>query len=191
MSWKGFITGFTLAIAAFVWTGCQTPGAPQEVVCQADEIRSGDTLTVSFLDIPEPILDKEFQVRADGTVNLPLIGSVKATGKKLGEFEAEIQKSYVPRFYTRLTLVVKPGTRFYFVGGEVKQPGQQIYLGQTTVLRAITSAGDFTDFANRRRVEIIRANGQREIVNANKIRQDPRLDRPICPGDAVYVQRSL
>ena len=91
-----------------------------------------------------------------------------------------------------MTVVVKPGLRFYSVGGEVKQPGRQQYAGQITVLRAIVTCGDFTEFANRRKVEIIRASGQREVMDCNKARKDPmKFDRPICPGDAIFVPRSL
>lgn len=73
----------------------------------------------------------------------------------------------------------------------MKSAARQIYVGSTTVLRAITSCGDFTEFANRRKVEIIRANGQREVMDCNKARKDPsKYDRPICPGDAIFVPRS-
>ncbi len=40
----------------------------------------------------------------------------------------------------------------------VKQPGREIYVGKTTVTKAITSAGDFTDYASHN-VKLIRANG--------------------------------
>jgi protein involved in polysaccharide export with SLBB domain len=86
---------------------------------------------------------------------------------------------------------VKPDQRFYSVGGEVYQKGRQLYIGKTTVLRAIASCGDFTEFANRRKVEITRADGRREIMDCKAALRDPRLDRPICPGDHINVPRSL
>jgi polysaccharide biosynthesis/export protein len=193
MNWKGFVTGLGVLGIAFGWIGCATPENTSPVICQSDVIRAGDTVTVSFLDIPqaEPEKEKEFQIRGDGTINMPQIGPVKAVGKKFGELEAELQKVYVPRFYNRLTLIIKPKERFYSVGGQVKQPGRQVYLGETTVIRAIISAGDFNEFANPKKVEIVRATGEREIVNCNKAREHPKLDRPICPGDSIYVPRSF
>jgi protein involved in polysaccharide export with SLBB domain len=86
---------------------------------------------------------------------------------------------------------VKPGERFYTVGGEVVAKSRQLYVGQTTVLRAIVSCGDFTEFANKRKVEIIRADGTREVMDCVKARKNPKFDRPVCPGDAIFVPRSL
>jgi protein involved in polysaccharide export with SLBB domain len=115
-----------------------------------------------------------------------------ATNKKFNVFEKEIQNEYLKgKFYKQIKVVVKPGDRFYTVGGEVNAKGRQIYVGQTTVLRAIVSCGDFTEFANRKRVEILRADGTREVIDCVKARRDQRYDRPVCPGDAIFVPQSL
>ena len=78
MTWKGWISALGLLIAAATWIGCVAPGAPKPYVCAADNIGTGDTLIISLLDIPEPILDKEFVVRTDGTINVPYLGTVSA-----------------------------------------------------------------------------------------------------------------
>jgi protein involved in polysaccharide export with SLBB domain len=192
MTWKGWISAITLFTAALSWTGCVNDEAVQPFVCADDEIRIGDTLTINLLDIPDPLTDKQFVVRSDGSVNLPYVGSVEAAKKKFGQFEREVQQVYIQKkIYRQVTVVVKPGDRFYSVGGEVKAPGRQIYTGQTTALRAIVTCGDFTEFANRKKVEIIRANGIREVMDCDKARENPtKYDRPICPGDAIFVPRS-
>ena len=193
MIWKGWISALGLFVLTATWIGCQTADTKTQFVCVDDEIRIGDTLNISWLDIPEPITDKSFVVRNDGKVNLPFLGSVQTANKKFGEFEKEVQSAYIEKkIYRQVTVVVKPGERFYSVGGEVKAPGRQQYVGQTTVLRAIVTCGDFTEFANKRKVEIIRASGEREIMDCKKARENPKKsDRPICPGDAIFVQRSL
>ena len=193
MIWNRWISALGLLIFAVVWTGCPTVGHRQtDYVCTDDEIRVGDTLIISLLDIPEPLTDKEFVVRNDGLVNLPFLGSIKASAKRFGDFEREVQAAYLEKkIFRQVTVVVKPGIRFYSVGGEVKQPGRMAYSGQTTVLRAIVTCGDFTEFANRRKVEIIRSNGDREVMDCNQARKDPKRDRQICPGDAIFVPRSL
>lgn len=194
---KGWISSLVLLLLAVLMVGCETAGSRAQqgtaYVCTDDEVRIGDTLVISLLDIPEALSEKGFVVRGDGTINLPLLGAVKAGGKKFGELERDVQTAYISnKIYRQVTVVVKPGDRFYSVGGEVKAPGRQIYAGQTTVLRAIVTCGDFTDFANRRKVEIIRASGERELMDCIKARKDPKkLDRPICPGDAIFVPRSL
>lgn len=193
MIWKGWISSLGLLVLTVSWVGCETPDA-QPFVCASDDVRPGDTLMLSIFDVPDAqkIVDKEFVVRTDGTINVPYLQSVQAAGKTFGQFERELQTNYIAaKIFKQPTIIVKPGLRFYSVGGEVKQAGKIPYSGQTTVLRAIVSAGDFTEFANRRKVEIVRANGQFEIMDCNKARKNPKFDRPLCPGDSIRVPRSL
>lgn len=194
MTWKGWISALGLLVFVATWVGCETPGAVKPYICAADDIRAGDTLMISILDVPEAqrITDKEFVVRSDGTINVPNLQTVQAAGKTFGQFERELQTNYIAKkIFRQPTVVVKPGIRFYTVGGEVKAPARMAYSGGITVIRAIVSCGDFTDFANRKKVEISRANGDREVVDCIKARRDAKYDRPICPGDAIFVPRSL
>jgi protein involved in polysaccharide export with SLBB domain len=116
-----------------------------------------------------------------------------AANKTRGELEREIHDYYVPSIYKQMTVVVRhePQTRFYSVGGEVKAPGRQVYISAMTVLKAIQSSGDFTDFANKRRVKLIHANGKSQVVNCKKIIKYPNLDLPVYPGDTIVVPRRL
>ena len=67
----------------------------------------------------------------------------------------------------------------------------QIYSGQMTVSKAITSSGDFTDFANRKKVWLIRANGQRIKLNCDDILNGDAPDPQVYPGDQIQVTRRL
>jgi protein involved in polysaccharide export with SLBB domain len=192
MIWNRWISTLALLVLAACWAGCETD-RPHAYVCSDDVIRVGDALRISLLDIgPDALQEKEFVVRTDGSVNLPLIGSLIASNKTFSAFEREIQSAYIDKkFYRQITVVAKPGDRFYYVSGEVKGATRQIYTGPTTVLRAIAACGDFTDFANRKRVEILRANGDREVMDCKRARKNPKVDRPVCPGDHIIVPRSL
>src|SRR3954469_19956968 len=124
MIWKGWISALGLFVLTVAWTGCMADHAPGEYHCTDDEIRIGDTLLISILDVPDTDRqqDKEFVVRNDGTVNLPRLGMLpmKADGKKFGAFEREIQAAYITNnIYRVVTVAVKPGLRFYTVAGEV------------------------------------------------------------------------
>ena len=195
MIWKAWISTLALFALAVTWTGCETDGPHGTFVCTADEIRTGDTLIVSLLDIPpeQQLTEKQFVVRNDGAVNLPFIGSMKAAGKKFGEFERQVQTTYITKkIFNQVTVVVKAGDRFYTVDGEVKGPSRQPYIGETTVIRAIASCGGFTEFANRRKVKVLRGTGETEIVDCKKAAENPKkFDRTICPGDVIIVPRSL
>ena len=197
MIWKGWISALGLLALVVTWTGCAPRGLQAPYICSDDDIRIGDILLISILDVPDTdrLQDKEFVVRNDGMVNLPRLNMLvmKADGKKFGVFEREIQAAYITNnIYRNVTVSVKPGLRFYTVAGEVNSHGSKMqYTGPTTLLRAIASAGDFTEFANRRRVEITRANGEREVVDCKQAIRDSKKDRPICPGDYIFVPRSL
>jgi protein involved in polysaccharide export with SLBB domain len=193
MTWKGWISSFGLLVLAAVWVGCKTPPLLPPHVCTDDVILLGDTLTISLLNIPDPPSEGQHVVRADGTVNIFRLGPVPAAGKKFSEFERETKDAYIEKkLYTQITVVVKPGDRFYTVAGEVNTHGVRlVYQGSTTVLRAIASAGDFTEFANRTEVAITRADGKREIVDCKHARTHPEYDRTICPGDYIFVPRSF
>jgi len=186
-----WIGALGVILLAWVFAGCVTthPPSPQ-TPCALDELRLGDNVVMNFTDIPQPgFPEQRVRVKDDGTLTLPMNLSVVAAGKKIGVVEKEIRALFVPKLYNQLTVTIKTDDRFYFVGGEVKSPSRQIYLGETTVLRAIQSCGDFSDFANRRKVEVLRADGRREIVDCKKARKDPRYDAIICPGDAIHIPR--
>jgi serine/threonine protein kinase len=81
------------------------------------------------------------------------------------------------------------GGRWYYVSGEIRSPGRHAYDSRITLLQAITSAGDFTDFADKERVKLTSADGHSQIVNCLKALDDPSLDLGLQPGDTIYVPR--
>jgi polysaccharide export outer membrane protein len=151
----------------------------------------GDTVTVDFSGTADQIPEHVEPIKEDGTITLPLIGAVRALGKTAGELQNDIHDLYVPKFYVRLTVTVSSPQRVFYFGGEVKQPGRLIYAGETTVTKAIQAAGDFTDFANRNKVLLIRGTGDTIKVNCTKAMQDPSLDPPVYPGDQIQVPRRI
>jgi protein involved in polysaccharide export with SLBB domain len=151
----------------------------------------GDTVTVTLTGLPETIEPHAEPIKEDGTITMPYIGHVQAAGKTAGEVQNEIYDLYVPKIYRHVTVTVNTGDRVYYVTGEVKQPGRQLYTGQMTVTKAISTAGDFTDFANHKKVWLIRANGQRIKVNCDKAIQDASQDPLVYPNDQVQVPRRI
>ena len=57
------------------------------------------------------------------------------------------------------------------------------------MLKAISSAGDFSEFGDKTEVTITRVGDRKEVVDCKKALKDPKLDRPLFPGDRVYVPR--
>jgi polysaccharide export outer membrane protein len=153
----------------------------------ADRFAVGDLITVKFSGTIDNIPPHEERTKDDGNITLPLIGAVQAAGKTPTELQKEIHDRYVPDYYKRLTVIVTGEQRVYYVGGQVRQPGRQVYLGTTTVTKAIQSAGDFTDFAAKRRVELTRADEKTITLDCVKAAKDPSLDLPVYPGDKINV----
>jgi polysaccharide export outer membrane protein len=197
--------GLALVVAVFgLWlSGCagtkgqfadlQEQGEAPKQPSILDTLQVGEAITITFSDLPAPIPPTEERVKEDGTITLLQNQTFIAAGKTRRELEQEIRERYVPKYYVNMTVSVKQqeNTRFYFVDGEVKAPGRQVYLGEMSVLKAIASCGGVTDFSNRRKVRLIRANGKIEIVNALKALEDPSLDLRVYPGDRVVVPRSI
>ncbi len=182
----------TLAMAGCVTSNngdVMAPPSSDYASVAVAKLHVGDTIIVSFDGLPETILPQEKTINEDGTITLSEIGSVKAAGKTTGQLEVTIHDLYVPKLYTHLTVTVKAGMRVFYVRGEVKIPNRQEYSGQMTVTKAITSAGDFTDYANRKKVILIRANGQRFKLNCNDILDGSAPDPQVYPGDQIEVPR--
>lgn len=168
-----------------------TNSVPSERII--DLVSVGDTLLITFADLPIVTLPEEQRVKEDGTISLMQNQTFEAKGKTRGQLEREIRERYVPRFFKNMTVSVrhKQDTQFYFVDGEVKLPNRQVYISRTTVLKAIASAGGFTDFAKKSKVKLTRVDGRIYVINCNKALSDPRLDLEVYPGDKIMVPRRL
>ena len=171
-----------------VMTGSPVTGYTLEEVAR---FHVGDTVIVTLSGLPQDIPAHQEPIKEDGTITMPDIGHVQAAGKTAGELQNEIYNLYVPKLYRHLTVTVVPGDRVYYVTGEVKGPGRQLYVGQMTVTKAITTAGGFTDFANHRKVWLVRANGQRIKVNCNEALRNPAKDMQVYPNDQIEVPRRI
>ena len=127
----------------------------------------------------------EQTVKGDGTITLWYSKTFHVAGKTRGQVEKEIHDAYVPDYWVNATVTVshQVQSRFYYVGGEVKAPGRQVYIGRISVTRAIQSAGDFTDWANKKKVQLIRSNGEKKVINCVKALEKPELDLEVFPGD--------
>ena len=153
-------------------------------------LRVGDLVMINFSDVERPPGKVEVNIPDSGVITLPYNVKIKADGKTTTELENEIRSKYVPALYIALTVTVRTDMRVYYVDGEVKNPrGALPYVGETTVLRAIANVGGFSDFANRKNIELRRLNGERHIINYYKALKDSKLDLPVYPNDHIIVNK--
>ncbi len=169
------------------------PGGALPLSAPTPTLRPTDLVIINFFDLPNGTQMPEFRdrIRDDGTITLIYNVVVQAAGKTPGQLQDAIRDAYVPKLFNRLTVSVKTEERWYYVGGEVKVPNRFVYSGDITVLRSIDSAGGFTDFANRRKIELRRANGQKFKVNYYRALEDAKQDLPVYPNDQVVVSKRI
>ncbi len=74
----------------------------------------------------------------------------------------------------------------FYITGEVRKPDAYKFEEGTTVIKAATMAGGFTDKASQGRIKIIR-----KIDGKEKVIEKAELDEPILPGDVVVVPESF
>ena len=181
-------------------TGCGGLGAPRPVQpaepsrpSTETRLRVGDQIQVRLetggqVTAPSQLYD--LIIDENGQISLPLVGQVPAAGKTTSELSEGIQSRYVPRFFVRCSALVVTAARFFYVGGEVKSAGRFQWTEDVTLIKAINTAGGFTDYANRSKVEVIRES-VKVVYDYEELRRNPAKDAPIRPGDSIWVVRSL
>jgi polysaccharide export outer membrane protein len=128
----------------------------------SSEYRIGieDVLDISVRNNPD--LAKVVPVRPDGKISLPLINDIVVVGltpMELRDVLIEKFSAYVQR--PDVSVVVREIHSFKVsVIGSVKTPGRYELKGPSTVLDALALAEGFTEFASRRKITILRRDGE-------------------------------
>ncbi|MFA0731445.1 MAG: hypothetical protein LKKZDAJK_001650 [Candidatus Fervidibacter sp.] len=172
----------------WVWGVGQTPEAVETY-----RLNPGDHLNITVLG--EPLLSGDQLIGPDGTIRLPLIGTVMAAGLTLDELTQRLTQS-LRRFLRDPKVVVAlkqlpPMFRRIYVLGAVKMPGAYALPtgGSATVIDAIALAGGFAEEADLERVRIFQKDGRVLTVNLKNFQADGfRLNgSTLQPGDLVWV----
>ena len=152
-----------------------------------------DVIDVSVFQVPE--LSKAVQVAADGTINLPLAGTILAAGKTSGEIERDVAARLGRKYLQspQVNVYVKEyNSQQVTIDGSVRRPGVYPLRGPMTLLQAIATAQGFTDTANSTVVIFRTANNARTAAqfNVDDIRAGKAKDSNVVQGDVVVVTNS-
>lgn len=119
-------------------------------------IGADDVLDVNVWKEQE--LTRTLQVRPDGKISMPLLGDVQAAGMTPGQLAQNVSER-LKKFLTapQVTVILTQiNSQRVYVMGEVTRPGAYPVLPGMTVLQAISSAGGLTQFANSKKIFVMR-----------------------------------
>lgn len=132
-----------------------------------------------------------FLIPNDGSVRLPLVGSVNILGLTESQAASKLTESY-KRYLKNPFVSVKILNQKLFVLGEVRKPGVvQVTHGTMSLFEALAYSGDLTDDAERTNVKIIRGGLRTPLVkevnlaNLSTLRVASLI---LQPNDIVYIQ---
>ncbi|MBK8505602.1 MAG: polysaccharide biosynthesis/export family protein [Saprospiraceae bacterium] len=140
---------------------------------------------------PDALYYNSYEVDANGYITLPLIDTLKVSGLTTNQLKSRLDEAYKPYLKMASTSVKLANLRVTILG-EVESPGVQYFFSnQTTILEAISLAGDFTDFGNRQKVKLIRREGKSTktiILDLNKPDFLGTEYYFIHPNDLIYIE---
>ena len=178
-------------VLAFIFVVASTSGAFAQAT-----LRVGDPVEIKVGGVPneeQVQVNNTYTVDTNGTVNLPYINRLKAAGLTPAELARSIEQTYrAHKIYTNpnITILMQPTARFVNVGGAVRTPTRVPFTEDITLLAAVNAAGGFNDFADQKRVRLLRGN-EVKVYDVRQSRRDPSLDVKLQPGDRVEVPQTF
>lgn len=142
---------------------------------------TGDVVRVTVYGDAE--LTKSYKVDDNGAVAFPLVGPVAVRGGTTEDAAARLARALANGYMRNPDVAVEiEQYRPFYIQGEVKSAGQFPYVYGMTVRAAISTAGGYTETADRDRAVVYRRQGN------EMVRGSVELDFPIFPGDTIVVQ---
>jgi len=138
----------------------------------------------------EPDFTSNYTVRPDGKITIPLIGDVQASGLTPERLAAQLKQGlsdYINSPDVSVTLS-QVNSKKYFITGEVNRPGEFPLAVPIKIFDALSNAGGFRDFANKKKIVIIRGS-ERLKFNYTDILKGRNLEQNITleNGDTIVV----
>jgi polysaccharide biosynthesis/export protein len=168
--------------------------APRDVAPNSNNYRIGEQDLLNITVWKEPELSGSVVVRPDGKITVPLVNDIQADGMTPAELRDLITEKLRP-FITvpEVTVAVREiNSRKVFVIGQIAHEGSYRINSTTSILQIIAEAGGLNEFANRKRIYVLRKeNGSQVRLNFNYDKvvkgKDPSQDVPLRPGDTIVV----
>jgi polysaccharide export outer membrane protein len=152
--------------------------------------------TVEIRVFREDELTTAGQLSADGTISMPLIGSVKMAGlttdQAAAAITAKLKDGYLVRPQVSVSIEARV-RRTVTVLGQAQSPGvfELPADRRLTVVEAIGMAGGATRIANVKKISLKRRSGQVQLLNLKDITSGKSTDVVLQDGDVLSIPESL
>ncbi len=171
---------------------------------EAYTLGPGDRIQIDIFNVPEYSGENgQHQVLVDGTLNLPLVGSVSVEGLTLEQAAGRLRNLYAPYLqrpeFLTISLMERRPVQVG-ISGEVRRPGSYIIpmneVGgsqRPTITTAIEKAGGITSTANIRQVQLLRRTrgGPNQLITIDLTTLvqlgDLSQDVTIRDGDTIFI----
>ena len=153
-----------------------------------------DVLEISVFKVPD--LSKSVQVSDRGTVNLPLLGQLAASGKTAQEFEQELTTKLGAKYLKnpQVTVYVKDHlSQKVTIEGAVKTPGVYPINGRLSLLQLVANAGSVLNDTYSNSIVVFRmvdGNRTSATFDIDAIKSGKSEDPKLQNGDVVVVDTS-
>lgn len=165
-----------------------------ETVAKPYHVAPPDVLNISSVVVSE-MGNATVPVNPDGTIMLPLFGSVHVAGKTIDEI-ATLLEERAAEFYSDPDITVNVQnyrSKHVYVFGEVRAPGRYPYTGSSTIL-SLLAAAQPSRTADQKRIQVLRPHGNGEGVDRMTIDLGRWVKRGVTDrnalleeGDIVYI----
>jgi polysaccharide export outer membrane protein len=201
---KLFNIGIIIVWAVLIFNSIAYPQADKEILlkkeAQAEIAADSDRYVIGAEDVlyihvwREETVTKTVSVRMDGMISIPLVDEIQAAGLtplQLKEKLTERLKQFIE--HPNVTVVVMEANSFkVYFSGQVKTPGVLRLRTETSLAQAISMVGGLTEWANQKKIIIIRKESGKEkrfTINYKKIVKGEDLDSNIIlkSGDTIIV----
>ncbi len=169
------------------------PGTKMETVGQAVDPSKyvlGPEDVIGISTWREPDLTLMVAIRPDGKITLPLVKEVQAAGLTPQQLTADLTER-IGKFVNNpdVTIIVQAvRSKKYYIDGGVNRSGMFPMVGPVSVFEALSSAGGFKEFANPKKIRILRGNktfnfNWKEVSRGKRMEQNILLEN----GDHIIV----
>ena len=135
---------------------------------------------------------RQVTVSPDGTVRLPLAGTVGVVGLSLDELEREINMRYAHLLQgLHVTpILTQRAPRFIYVAGEVTQPGRFELSAPTSAMQAIALAGGWNNGGNLRQIVVFRRDKNWRLMAIKLDLAGGLFGKKPIPSDEIWLRDS-